>query len=49
MATRYREFGKRNSAASTLPVTESVSPVMASSFGTTHTSPDATDFMSCMS
>ncbi len=38
IAVRYRELGNLNAAASTLPVT-SVSPVMASSFGTTTISP----------
>ena len=49
MAIRYRELGKRKAAASTLPVTESVSPVMTSSFGTTTISPAEAEAISLVS
>ena len=39
MAMRYWELGNANAAASTLPVTDRVSPVSALSLGTTMMSP----------
>ena len=49
MATWYRELGKRNAAASTLPVTDSVSPAMAEILGTTTMSPAMALWTSVMS